>query len=1031
MQVNQTNIRNHSVDNVRTQNDRVQQPAQIHPQNNVFSSNQRAQGLSRPINSEPELHKQRIFNQVKSKIYTSNSLLSKLRNNPVNTLQAFLQRVECQVKVPENLPENELHQFLLNELCTYLTTDRGSSGAQEASAGNAPRTNPRNRQVSTAVDQRMSLDVDNHQNTVNSTNSINGNQQNGTAILAQTSPTLIRIPMNPMNVINVESQDCIEKVNPQLNPPLQKQQNSNNAKTQPLSSERPQLLINDKINKCMSTNAKMKRFMCAQCQLLYIDPLQIPVQTVLRPFLVHQAQDNDATLRDTKNPALPKECCKKFTITKQLLDQIKQQSRIQNVDNAKNTPKLLIQLRCIRMNNKDGLLSQNFPQFGFYRVNLDNRKLAHLKIAEPPNDKKRHDKFYDLTDILKNGENSLEIVQIFKNDKDPFKYACGIFIVRNFEQQELVNYVKNLQPVIPFQEGLSLIKKRFEKPECLTNQEDLKCQFTQKKIIIPVKGQWCEHDLCFDLENYIGMNQNPTSRKWICPCQPSDKPVILRRDEFTMKLLEIAKPDEDVLHITENLEIKFKDNRLYKIQGNKFVLDGQDSSIQGPEAAEQNENFSSLGDLQPQSQTPQAIEQINRNVDSSIIEESKEEFLVPQQFPVHNSHENAMLGKRKRMNDQQLQQSKSIELRNPNDKTVNGTVNGYQDFQIDLDCSDNSEPQQNKFLKNGLYNIQSEPNKRIQSTFQGQMYQHHNNQIRPHQQGMIPPAFHQNMMNQQQYNQNYAYAQQVVPIQQHIYNGNQAQISPQSVYVMSGDQSYYGMQPSHMQTSGIMPQNGYYSQANLDLVKQQMLHTQQKEFQDMFQTQNQQEVSKQTTLRMKDIVPTNQPTQKGNSLKNTILSKNPQISSMYDQNGQYINHQGQTQSKNNALNDVAKNMINGKEKNMMVQNHINNTATIKSQINNSSVNNMHQTGMGQAQGKTELKMAGTKPINSMATTQQSPKQQISGSNQSQIINSGSGSSKLPSSLTTTTNISNLSIPQVQSPHQQQKAGQFELIEIDD
>ena len=41
-----------------------------------------------------------------------------------------------------------------------------------------------------------------------------------------------------------------------------------------------------------------------------------------------------------------------------------------------------------------------------------------------------------------------------------------------------------------------------------------------------------------------------------------------------MKLLEIARPDEDVLHITENMEVKFKDNRLYRIFGNRFVLDG-------------------------------------------------------------------------------------------------------------------------------------------------------------------------------------------------------------------------------------------------------------------------------------------------------------------------------------------------------------------------------------------------------------------------------------------------------------------------
>ena len=70
------------------------------------------------------------------------------------------------------------------------------------------------------------------------------------------------------------------------------------------------------------------------------------------------------------------------------------------------------------------------------------------------------------------------------------------------------------------------------------------------------------------------MNSKPTCRRWICPCIPSDKPVILKRDEFTMKLLEIAKEDDDIVHVNENLEIKFKDNRVYKIEGNRFKLVG-------------------------------------------------------------------------------------------------------------------------------------------------------------------------------------------------------------------------------------------------------------------------------------------------------------------------------------------------------------------------------------------------------------------------------------------------------------------------
>ncbi len=90
----------------------------------------------------------------------------------------------------------------------------------------------------------------------------------------------------------------------------------------------------------------------------------------------------------------------------------------------------------------------------------------HLKLSEPPNDKKRHDKMLDLTVLLNSmvPRNIIEIMQIAKHDKDPFKYACGIFIVMNFDPHDLTNFVKTYQPVIPFETGLELIKKRFVKP---------------------------------------------------------------------------------------------------------------------------------------------------------------------------------------------------------------------------------------------------------------------------------------------------------------------------------------------------------------------------------------------------------------------------------------------------------------------------------------------------------------------------------------------------------------------------------------
>ena len=62
------------------------------------------------------------------------------------------------------------------------------------------------------------------------------------------------------------------------------------------------------------------------------------------------------------------------------------------------------------MNNQDGIFNHNFPQFGFYRLNKDSSTLAYLKINDPPNDKKRHDKFLDVTRQLKEGTNSVEIM---------------------------------------------------------------------------------------------------------------------------------------------------------------------------------------------------------------------------------------------------------------------------------------------------------------------------------------------------------------------------------------------------------------------------------------------------------------------------------------------------------------------------------------------------------------------------------------------------------------------------------------------
>lgn len=78
---------------------------------------------------------------------------------------------------------------------------------------------------------------------------------------------------------------------------------------------------------------------------------------------------------------------------------------------------------------------------------------------------------------MRDGLNSIEIMSFLKNGKDDSRYACAIFVVKNIEPYDLINYVKTYQPVISFQEGLNNIKKTFE-----SNTADLDLCETEFKL---------------------------------------------------------------------------------------------------------------------------------------------------------------------------------------------------------------------------------------------------------------------------------------------------------------------------------------------------------------------------------------------------------------------------------------------------------------------------------------------------------------------------------------------------------------------
>eukprot|EP00347_Sterkiella_histriomuscorum_P002292 403368715 len=796
---------------------------------------------------------------------------------------------------------------------------------------------------------------------------------------------------------------------------------------------------------CMGDNAKMKRFICAHCQLLYIDPLQLPIQTLLKPFQVHQASQKELQYKQGKfSFKFPPTAQKKFALQQNILDQI-----LTFYHNS-NSPQLLIQVRCIRMNNGDALLNNTYPQFGCMALNQSSRNSIknEFTIKDPPNDKKRIDKIIDVTKSLKSGDNLLELFQILRPDRgDTHKYVCGVFIVKNYEEKEFTSYIKNLQPVIPFQEGLAMISKRFQKSnndateDCKIEQQDvkidLKCQITQKKIQVPVKGQWCEHDLCFDLDNYIAMNARPTCRLFKCPCRPSDKPVILKRDEFTMRLLEIARPEEDTLSINENLEIMFKDKRTYIVRGNKFAL--KDSPIESSSEDEEEKDF----------------------VASHLVNSSSKEQPQNQQYLTKPQESNSL--KRtvnQRENEQQPQSVHAF--------TYEKQSFSNNDIQIDIDCSDGSDLQQplrNQYQANGLNSFPGEDPKKRQkigfSTSQAQQ------QFQSYQ-----PAVSQ----QQQIQQQYGYDHQMYPqmMYQPMYLQNQMQMNGyQGVNNMMNmpyqpDQSQYLAMQNQQQQQYIMNQAGQFGSHSqpqpscTEILKSTAFHSNQREFADMFQQQNQNEVQKQTqtlqAMRMKDLVPTNQQSQQKSAPYNKALNQKSMIANGFQGDIAAGHHTPNAMmSRSNAIGDVANSMINGKEsksnnqfqslilENKIISTHLRESNPLPMNVNTS--NQMNQTTFNSKDPRNKSQP----PVNRTSTSfmQQGAKlspikiQNPQMSNQNIISQQKSGISALPQQQTqfhhANSNPQQVSIQQNIHPHMQQQPmssptaplGHGEVIEIDD
>ena len=61
--------------------------------------------------------------------------------------------------------------------------------------------------------------------------------------------------------------------------------------------------------KCAGKNVKTKKYLCSICQLIKMDPFNVPVLTIIEPFIVYKYQD---LTEDINNPSFPSGAAKSF-----------------------------------------------------------------------------------------------------------------------------------------------------------------------------------------------------------------------------------------------------------------------------------------------------------------------------------------------------------------------------------------------------------------------------------------------------------------------------------------------------------------------------------------------------------------------------------------------------------------------------------------------------------------------------------------------------------------------------------------------
>ncbi|CAF3012051.1 unnamed protein product [Rotaria sp. Silwood2] len=140
------------------------------------------------------------------------------------------------------------------------------------------------------------------------------------------------------------------------------------------------------------------------------------------------------------------------------------------------------------------------------------------------------------------------------------KYALHIFLVEHLTVDNLCEKVIKKPLKFYRQDSMKLLAKACAKDRDLgleVSDQKLKltCSIDQRRLRKPIRATTCQHLQCFDLTNYIALNEK--SHKWICPV--CNKPALLEDlqiDSYTESILNSIK-NENITEITINADLQW------------------------------------------------------------------------------------------------------------------------------------------------------------------------------------------------------------------------------------------------------------------------------------------------------------------------------------------------------------------------------------------------------------------------------------------------------------------------------------------